>query len=325
MSDRGDAAAERFLAFLFAGYPLDEGLSCEIRALKPGAGEDAEDRVVRRWFGLEPEYLARAAAYCLELAPTHDVYVGVLPRVGRGGFSRDVMLARSLWVDLDAGTGTAADAVALLKRSALPCPDYVVGTASGGAHLYWALAEPIDLRIERERFRDLAKRLVHAIGGTPPGPHADPAASDEARVLRVPGTLYHKRHPPTVVESARRREPGRMTARWWRGRLPSLPVAPTRTIARDRSPGIDQRTDAEIVETACRSSPTVSALMSGDISRYDGDDSRADMALMRSLAYWAGNDPVRMERMFAFSLLARRAKWNRADYRRRTIDRALRS
>ena len=61
---------------------------------------------------------------------------------------------------------------------------------------------------------------------------------------------------------------------------------------------------------------------------FDGDtggrnDLSADMALMNKLAFWFGNDPARMERVFSSSALAQRAKWtNRADYRKRTIDRA---
>ena len=54
------------------------------------------------------------------------------------------------------------------------------------------------------------------------------------------------------------------------------------------------------------------------------DHSAADLALMNHLAYWTGNDPVAMERLFGMSALGQREKWrDRSDYRRRTIDRAL--
>ena len=54
------------------------------------------------------------------------------------------------------------------------------------------------------------------------------------------------------------------------------------------------------------------------------DHSAADLALMNHLAYWTGNDPVAMERLFGMSALGQREKWrDRLDYRRGTIGRAL--
>jgi len=54
------------------------------------------------------------------------------------------------------------------------------------------------------------------------------------------------------------------------------------------------------------------------------DHSAADLALMNHLAYWTGNDPLAMERLFGMSALGQREKWlERFDYRRRTIERAL--
>ena len=54
------------------------------------------------------------------------------------------------------------------------------------------------------------------------------------------------------------------------------------------------------------------------------NNSAADLALMNHLAYWTGNDPVAMERLFGMSALGQREKWlERFYYRRRTIERAL--
>ena len=53
-----------------------------------------------------------------------------------------------------------------------------------------------------------------------------------------------------------------------------------------------------------------SALMNGDISAYDGDDSRADLALCNMLAFWTGRDVARMDRIFRTSGLMR-PKWDR--------------
>jgi hypothetical protein len=46
---------------------------------------------------------------------------------------------------------------------------------------------------------------------------------------------------------------------------------------------------------------------------------------MVKLAYWCGKDPERMERLFSASALGSREKWKRRpDYRKRTVDRAMR-
>jgi primase-polymerase (primpol)-like protein len=42
---------------------------------------------------------------------------------------------------------------------------------------------------------------------------------------------------------------------------------------------------------------------------YEGDPSRADAALLRMLAFWAGRDPERLERLFSQSKLGQREKW----------------
>jgi hypothetical protein len=61
----------------------------------------------------------------------------------------------------------------------------------------------------------------------------------------------------------------------------------------------------------------------GDLSAYEGDHSRADFALCCHLAFWTGWDKPRMERLFTVSALNDRDKWDRADYRDRTIGRAI--
>ena len=67
------------------------------------------------------------------------------------------------------------------------------------------------------------------------------------------------------------------------------------------------------------------SLFNGDTSGYDNDDSRADLALCNHLAYWTGNNVVRIDRMFRQSKLMR-PKWdtgNNPSYGQRTIEKAL--
>jgi putative DNA primase/helicase len=61
----------------------------------------------------------------------------------------------------------------------------------------------------------------------------------------------------------------------------------------------------------------------GDVSKYGGDESRAELALCSILAFWTGNDRERIDSLFRQSALMR-DKWDRRqDYRDRTIDAAI--
>jgi hypothetical protein len=82
--------------------------------------------------------------------------------------------------------------------------------------------------------------------------------------------------------------------------------------------------DAELVARAqsARDGDKFSRLWAGDTSQYGDDHSRADPALCALLAFWTGCDPERMDRLFRQSGLMRE-KWDRSDYRERTINNAV--
>jgi putative DNA primase/helicase len=63
------------------------------------------------------------------------------------------------------------------------------------------------------------------------------------------------------------------------------------------------------------------AIWNGDYSGY-GSQSEADLALISHLAFWTGPDPNRLDQLFRSSGLMRE-KWERQDYRDRTINKAL--
>jgi hypothetical protein len=65
------------------------------------------------------------------------------------------------------------------------------------------------------------------------------------------------------------------------------------------------------------------ALWRGDTSDYDNDHSRADLALLRHLAFWTNYNEERIDRLFRQSGLSRQ-KWEREDYRRMSLGKALR-
>jgi hypothetical protein len=81
--------------------------------------------------------------------------------------------------------------------------------------------------------------------------------------------------------------------------------------------------DDEVVRKALAASngARFARLWSGDTDGY-GSHSEADLALCGMLAFWSGGDPARMDSLFRQSGLYRR-KWEREDYRNRTITEAL--
>jgi hypothetical protein len=85
--------------------------------------------------------------------------------------------------------------------------------------------------------------------------------------------------------------------------------------------------DAAVVEKmfTSKNGEKIKALYGGDTSKYEGDESRADMALCSYLAFWTGKDAAQMERVWVASTLgARKKTQDRKDYRDRTITAAIR-
>lgn len=89
-------------------------------------------------------------------------------------------------------------------------------------------------------------------------------------------------------------------------------------------------TDGEIIEKAmnAKNGAEFLSLWRGDTSKYNGDESRADLALCNMLAFWSSGNADTIDRLFRQSGLMR-DKWDRATgqstYGGITIDTALRN
>ncbi|MEI4263902.1 phage NrS-1 polymerase family protein [Roseovarius sp. D0-M9] len=123
----------------------------------------------------------------------------------------------------------------------------------------------------------------------------------------------------------------------WTGQL--CKVIPQRTIEGEMPEGIDPRyagpsDDEELIRMMLTSKggagaafglkATVKDLWRGDCSYHGDDHSSADAALMAHLAFWTGRDAARMDRLFRQSGLMREKYGKRADYRKSTIEGAIR-
>jgi hypothetical protein len=105
----------------------------------------------------------------------------------RGRTKADVAEIRHVYLDLDDGGPEALKAV--LDRQDLPKPNYVLNTSPGKFQIVWK-AEGFT----KDQAEDLQKTLVRETG-------ADPAATDCARVLRVPGFYNHKYETPHYIRA----------------------------------------------------------------------------------------------------------------------------
>jgi len=83
--------------------------------------------------------------------------------------------------------------------------------------------------------------------------------------------------------------------------------------------------DSELLERARRAAngPAFSRLWDGDWQGRYASQSEADLALCCHLAFWTRRDRLRIDALFRQSGLYRQDKWERTDYRERTIAAAI--
>lgn len=83
---------------------------------------------------------------------------------------------------------------------------------------------------------------------------------------------------------------------------------------------VSTQDDETVIKRACKSDRVFDDLYHGKWQEHYTSQSEADYSLMCKLAFWCDRDPVQMERIFNSSGLAMRKKWEREDYRQRTIE-----
>jgi hypothetical protein len=118
-----------------------------------------------------------------------DVFVSMnaLSERARGRTRSDVAVIRHLYLDFDEN-GTQA-IQHLQAREDIPKPNYLVNTSPDHWQVSWKVQG-----FSREQAELMMRELVREFG-------ADPAATDCARVMRVPGFVNYKRHPGHLVRA----------------------------------------------------------------------------------------------------------------------------
>lgn len=117
-----------------------------------------------------------------------DIYIG-MNALKPGAFTRskgDILLIRHLYVDLDRDGSASLGAIG--KSTLVPPPNYVLNTSPDKYQVIWKV-EGITL--------DEAEALLHALAREFDG---DRAATDAARVLRLPGFMNKKYDQDYLVD-----------------------------------------------------------------------------------------------------------------------------
>ncbi len=99
---------------------------------------------------------------------------------------------RSVFVDIDFKDTPEDKARRTLEDFPLK-PSFIVNSG-GGFHCYWLLTVPVVLVSPAEEFKALLRRVALSLGG-------DLNSAEPAHILRLPGTLNHKKeygHPREV-------------------------------------------------------------------------------------------------------------------------------
>lgn len=127
-----------------------------------------------------------------------DVYFGVASRNdSSSGRKANLAWANAYFAELDGGPGKpykSAEEILAVLNTFTPAPSMRVLSGSG-VHCYWLLDTPIPLKtpLHITEYEQVTRGLQQGL-------KADKGTWDASRILRLPGTLWHKQQPPRKVE-----------------------------------------------------------------------------------------------------------------------------
>jgi hypothetical protein len=117
-----------------------------------------------------------------------DIYLGMNP-IKDGAYSRtkqSIREIRHLYLDLDNDGSQALEAIR--NSTEVPAPNFVLDTSPGKYQVVWKIEG-----IAQDQSESLLHKIANHFGG-------DPAATDSARVLRLPGFVNRKYEHQFIVQ-----------------------------------------------------------------------------------------------------------------------------
>jgi len=175
--------------FLRVLYPIVDPTSLvEVRVYFTNGKMDRE-------FYDDLDHLERDAQTIAQVA---DVYIGVATRRdGTSGKKTNLAWVNAYFTELDAGADkpyASAEEIMGALDAFTPAPDVRVLSGTG-VHSYWLLKTPVPLQTPYHiaEFEQITHGLQSRL-------QADKGTWDASRILRLPGTLWHKQQPPRKVQ-----------------------------------------------------------------------------------------------------------------------------
>ncbi len=226
-------------------------------------GQRQADGKIPHWRD-RPYELGRAGAleamarHAEQAAQREEVYLGMALYAGQKRLEAQAVLFPVLYADLDGGTIPAS----------VPEPTITILSSPGRRQCFWKLNCPA----QREKALDLNRRLARVC-------RADPSGWDATQVLRIPGTLNHKREGFLVATEAARGVTYQVED------FHHLPAVPRDTAAPGAPVGVLGEADGRAAwdQAKARLSARMFRVAMGDASDYQDNQSRADMALLYAL------------------------------------------
>jgi RepB DNA-primase from phage plasmid len=118
-----------------------------------------------------------------------DIFIGMNP-IKDGAYSRtkdNIREIRHLYLDLDTNGREAVESIR--NSPEVPAPNFVVDTSPGKHQLVWTVEG-----LDQEQAESMLRAMADQFGG-------DPAATDSARVLRLPGFANKKYGEEFIVQA----------------------------------------------------------------------------------------------------------------------------
>ena len=120
-----------------------------------------------------------------EVIKENDCLFGVATRSGGAGKKNNAFRIFALWADID---DDSEEYMQVLKK--LPIKPSIEVYSGHGRHLYWLLKEPINVKeVTAARIEGVLKGIAETVNG-------DTKVSDISHMMRLPGTINHKKAEP---------------------------------------------------------------------------------------------------------------------------------
>jgi len=257
--------------------------------------------------------------------PQEDIYFGVHPSkiqkgTNHGTTLEDIAAINCVFADIDDKDFNSSATEHI--KSIDPRPSVIISSGSG-FHLYWLLDEPfiLDSNFKVEIARSLQEQWAPYVGG-------DKAVHDLARILRLPGTYNYKHDTPQPVNIRYLNLQRTYTIEQLNEFLPeeyehsASDDSDEPKIPKTKSPNNLSLQALVDKAQAAKDGSTFTSLWRGSTGSKYASTSEGDLALCALLAFWTGGDYYKIDRLFRLSGRYRE-KWEREDYRRGTILKAL--